>query len=369
MNFESIANQAAVKRILQRTVAQNQLPNSYLFAGYEGIGKWAMALALAAYLNCHRRSDADSCGQCPSCRQISRLQHPNVYIAVPTPPSKSDKEELQNYWEILEAKQAEPYALITGERQLSIPVATVREMKRSLMQKPAASGRRVVIIEQMERMLTSSADALLKLIEEPPPETLLILTSSQPERLQATIISRCRRVSFNRLPEEEVARYLAERHGLSTDTATLLARLSQGSLGQALHIRADEIAQDREVAKLLFKGITRAGATEVVAEAAHLLPFRDRSRIKSVLLTWQTLFRDLIALQAGADQSYLVNVDFVGELERLAIGISAPRRLMNVPSMIGATIGDVNLNVDTQSAVGALIIKIQETLRGQPPAQ
>lgn len=369
MNFESIVNQAAVRQILLRTVARDQLPNSYLFVGYEGVGKWAMALALAAYLNCPRRSDADSCGQCPSCRQIARLQHPNVYIAVPTPPSKSDKEELENYWEILEAKRAEPYALITGERQLSIPVATVREMKRSLMQKPAASGRRVVIIEQMERMLTSSADALLKMIEEPPLDTLIILTSSRPERLPATIISRCRRINFTRLPNEVIALHLTERRGLAADNATLLARLSQGSLGQALHIQGDEIAQDREIAKLLFKGITRAETTEVVAEAAHLLPFRDRSRIKGILLVWQALFRDVIALQGGADRSHLVNVDFGGELERLAVDAAIPRRLMNVPALIGTVIGDIDLNVDTQSAVGALIIRIREALQGQPPAQ
>lgn len=362
MNFKSLAGQEHITGMLTRTADRRQLPNSYLFAGPEGVGKWATALALTAYLNCRQPVDGDSCGRCPSCRQMQKLQHPNLYIAIPTPPSKKDREEFENYWAILEQKIAEPYSLISGSRQMSIPVATVREMKRSLAQKAPAGGRRVVIIEQMERMLTSSADALLKLVEEPPTQTLIIITASRPEKLLATIVSRCREVNFGHLPETAIGAYLTERAGLAQSAAILLSRLCQGSLGRALYLADADNAQDREVAKLVFKGLATADAATVLAEAAEMLPFRDRFRINRVIAAWQTMVRDVIAIKSGAAGGDVINVDFAADLERLAARDMPLKALLALPAQMSSVIADIELNVETQTAVGALLIDMQRRL-------
>jgi DNA polymerase-3 subunit delta' len=363
MNFKTVIGQEPVKKILTRSADWGQLPNSYLFAGPVGVGKWAAALALTAYLNCQKRSDGDSCGVCPRCRQIEKLQFPDLHIAVPTPPSKTDKEEFENYWEILNEKIAEPYALIAGRRQMSIPVSTVREMKRNLSQKPSAGGQRVVIIEQMDRMLTNSADALLKLIEEPPVRTLIIITTSRPERLLPTIISRCRRIRFPLLPEKLIKSYLIERHETAEATAALLARLAQGSLGRALYLSDDENHQDREVAKLLFKGIFISDPADLVAEGADLLPLGDRFRFNRIINVWQGFIRDLISLRCGASSGQLINIDFTAELERLAGRGMADKKLLDLPRQLGAVVGDVDLNVDLKSAAGALLITMHNAVR------
>lgn len=358
MDFKSLAGQDTVKRILIRTVDRENIPNSFLFHGPEGVGKWGAALALAAYLNCRNRGDGDSCGNCPPCRQIQKLQYPNLFIAIPTPPSKSDGEELENYWDLLNRKIAEPYGLIAGRRQMTIPVNTVRDIRKNLGQKPTVDGRRVVIIEQMDRMLSGSADALLKLVEEPPPRTLIIITTARPDRIPATIISRCRRVRFARLSSAAIREYLVAKAGRDEKEAALLARLCHGSLGTALYLTEDDNAQDREVAKLLFKGIFQAPANEVAAEAAELLPTGDRYRLNRVLAVWQTLFRDLMALQSGARQTHLVNIDFVGELERLAGRPADQKGMMSIPAMIGTVMEDIDLNVEPQTAMAALVIGI-----------
>lgn len=363
MDFKALVGQETVRKILIRTADRGQLPNSYLFCGPEGVGKWAAALALTAYLNCRQRSGDDSCGACPACRQIRKLQFPNLYIAVPTPPSKTDKEEIGNYWEILNRKIAEPYSLIGGQRQMSIPVATVREMRRNLSQKAPQAGKRVVIIEQMDRMLTTSADALLKLVEEPPRETLIIITTARAERLLPTIVSRCRRVRFPHLPEDATVRYLIDRTDVGQTRAAVLARLSRGSLGRALYLASEEIEQDREVAKLIFKGMFVSRPGTVVAEAAGILPFNDRFRINRIIAVWQTLFRDLVLLTGGEQNELLINIDFVPELEKIAGRDLPHRELITLPTFLGSVIDDIELNVDTRSAIGGLLIEIDRRLQ------
>jgi len=362
MDFRSLIGQERVRKILVRTADRDHLPNSFLFCGPEGVGKWAAALALTAYLNCSNRAEGDSCGVCPACKQIRKLQFPNLYIAVPTPPSKTDKEEIENYWEILNQKIAEPYSLIGGQRQMTIPVATVREMRQSLSHKPPQGGKRVVVIEQMDRMLTTSADALLKLIEEPPSETLIIITTARPERLLPTIISRCRRVRFAYLAESDVAHFVLAKAGVSEVKAALLARLSRGSLGRALYLATGEIEQDREVAKLIFKGMFTSDPIDLIAEASDILPFTDRFRINRIINIWQTLFRDLILLTGGQQNRLLINVDFAAELEKIAARDLPQGKLLEIPAHLGSVTQDIDLNVDTRSAVGALLIDLHRML-------
>lgn len=363
MKFSDVVNQETVRQILVRTVDREQLPNSFLFSGPEGTGKWAAGLALTAYVNCRQPENGDSCGVCPSCRQVYKLQFPNLFIAIPTPPSKSDKEELANYWEILEGKIAEPYSLITGQRQMSIPVATVRQMKRSLSQKAPGQGRRVVLIEQMDRMLTSSADALLKLIEEPPTRTLIVITTSRPEKLLPTIISRCREVPFGYLADEKIEQYLVERTECNDKQARVYSRLSQGSLGRALYLTSGENSQDREVAKMIFKGFFATDTAALIAEAGDLLPFKDRYRVNRIIIHWQSLFRDIIVLKNSSGGDNVINVDFQAELERLA-SLSLPLNpLLQIPGYLNTVIHDIELNVETQTAIGALIAEVRERLQ------
>lgn len=362
MNFKTLVSQENAVRILTRTVDREQLPNSYLFCGPEGVGKWAAALALTAYLNCRDVQNGDSCGRCPACIQIKKLQYPNLYIAVPTPPSRSDKEETANYWEILEQKIAEPYSLIGGEREMSIPVDTVRNIRSSLSQKPPQAGKRVVLIEQMDRMRTMSADALLKLVEEPPPNTLIIITTSKPERLLPTIVSRCRRLRFAHLPLDKIAEYLAAKTEIGDTKAALLARLAQGSLGRALYMATGDTEQDREVAKMIFKGIFITPPADLIAEAAEILPYNDLYRINRVIAVWQTLFRDIIVLKSGREADSLINIDFAPELEKIAGRDIPQNRLLKIPTYLGEVMADIELNVDIASAVGALLIEVRKEL-------
>ncbi len=362
MKFDASAGHEVIKQLLRRTADREQLPNSYLFAGSEGVGKWAMALALAAYVNCREPQDGDSCGLCPSCIQINKLQHSGLYIAIPTPPSKSESEEHENFWEILNGRIEEPYMLIGGKRQMSIPIARVREIQRSVSQTPSATGRRVIIIDQMERMLTQSADALLKLIEEPPSRTLVIITTARPDKLLPTIISRCRRVKFPNLAEMHVEEYLMQRLQLEPQTAHLWARLSRGSIGRALYLADETFSSDRRGAMDLFAALFTSSAATVVATAADQLPFNDRSRLIRVLAVWQSLIRDLLILLNNGPVDELINIDFQSELRSIAAGSIVPEHLYTAPRDLAVTMHDIELNVEPKAAVCAALARLHGCL-------
>lgn len=363
MIFKSVIDQKAVIKNLTLLADKDHLPNSFLFYGPEGVGKWSMALALTSYLNCRYKVNNDSCGSCPTCKQIDHLQFPNLFLAVPTPPSKKDEEETDNYWDILNRKIERPYSLITGQRQMSIPVEAIRRMKKDLAQTPPTAGTRVVIIEQMDRMLTSSADALLKIIEEPPSRTLVIITTSRPEKILPTIISRCRRIRFSHLSEQTITRRLIDDYKITDKSALLLARLSSGSLGRALYLADDENRQDREIAKLIMKGIFLESPEKVIAEAIELLPLRDRFRLNRVIAAWQTIARDIILIQTGAGEEAVINIDFFDDLRKFSARPVNPGQILKLPQYLGSVRADIDLNVDTRSAVAAAIIEMSKILR------
>ena len=83
MRFRDIIGQEDVKRQLRLSVQNGRIPHAQLFAGKQGVGKLSTAIAYAQYLNCPNRTDDDSCGECPTCKQFERLQHPDLHFAFP----------------------------------------------------------------------------------------------------------------------------------------------------------------------------------------------------------------------------------------------------------------------------------------------
>ena len=101
---------------------------------------------------------------------------------------------------------------------------------------------------------------------------------------------------------------------------------------------------------------------DLIAEASDILPFTDRFRINRIINIWQTLFRDLILLTGGQQNRLLINVDFAAELEKIAARDLPQGKLLEIPAHLGSVTQDIDLNVDTRSAVGALLIDLHRML-------
>ncbi|MDX2038922.1 MAG: DNA polymerase III subunit delta' [Isosphaeraceae bacterium] len=206
MSWQSIRGHDAVVESLRTSLALGRPAHAYLFVGPEGVGKRTFARAFARALLCQRVSEADfdPCGACPSCLQAAAGTHPDIHeVGKP-----EDKHEL--------------------------PISVIRDLCLELGLKPASGKRKAAIIDDADDLNDEAANAFLKTLEEPPPGSVLILIGTSAELQLDTIVSRCRVVRFEPLPDAELAQVLIEQ-GIVTnpESASRLARLSEGSVARA----------------------------------------------------------------------------------------------------------------------------------------
>ncbi len=253
MLFRDIIGQEAVKQQLRLSVREGRIPHAQLLAGQSGIGKLQLALAYAQYLNCPHRTDDDSCGQCPTCLQYQKLQHPDLHFAFPI--VKTDEGDTcdafmepwremileQGYFDIDDWYKA----LGVETKQGMIYEKESAEILRKLSLKPFGDGYKVMIIWQPEKMNAACANKLLKLLEEPPVQTVFLLVSEHPEQLLPTIQSRVQLIRVSGLPNSTVAEALQQHSQLSETEARDIARIANGSYLQALK-KADESEENKQ---------------------------------------------------------------------------------------------------------------------------
>ena len=247
MRFRDIIGQEEVKRQLVLTAQQGRVPHARLFAGKQGVGKLQLAIAYAQYLNCTNPTDDDSCGQCPTCLEFEKLQHPDLHFAFPivkTDSGDTCNDFMDAFRQIILDKGY--FSLDDWYNQLGIENKQAviyekesSEILRKLSLKPFGPGYKVMIIWQAEKMNAACANKLLKLLEEPPEKTVFLLVSESPERLLPTILSRVQLVRVPPLAQERIAQALTER-GIDSESANDIAHLAQGSFHQALRVSGDK---------------------------------------------------------------------------------------------------------------------------------
>ena len=240
MLFSQVIGQDAIKRQLRLSAREGRIPHAQLLAGKAGIGKLHLALAYAQYLNCPHRTDEDSCGQCPTCLQYQKLQHPDLHFVFPIVKTDAGDtcDAFMEPWRemILEHGYFDLedwYSQLGVEtKQGLIYEKESSEILRKLSLKSFGDGYKVMIIWQPEKMNAACANKLLKLLEEPAPRTVFLLVSEHPEQLLSTIQSRVQLIRVPSLPTETIAAEL-QKEGVAPQEAQSIARIANGSYLQA----------------------------------------------------------------------------------------------------------------------------------------
>ena len=218
MRFADVIGNAEVARTLANMADSGRVAHAMLMYENEGCGALALALAYVQYLNCSNPSGGDSCGECPSCRQMSKLIHPDVHFVFPVnkgPKTSEDKptsESYIKYWR--ELAVADPYftesdlqkAIGIESKNGLIAVAEAKSIINKLSLTAVGDGYKAVIFYLPEKMNQETANRLLKMVEEPPVQTLFIFITHAPEKVLQTIFSRCQSVRVMPLTKEEAAR-------------------------------------------------------------------------------------------------------------------------------------------------------------------
>lgn len=218
MRFGDVIGDKSLKERLIKMVEQKRLSHAILFREEPCGGGLALALALGQYVNCRHRSDGDSCGTCPTCNQFQKLIHPDLHFAFPVNSSKDVAESqkgrpISDYfldsWR--ELVLTNPYfaeqdlydAIGIDNKSGNISVHEARRIIERLMLRSFEADYKVMVIWLPEKMNQECSNKLLKLLEEPPPGTLFLLISQAPERLLATIRSRCQLIEIPPMSEEQ----------------------------------------------------------------------------------------------------------------------------------------------------------------------
>jgi len=206
--FDEVVAQRHITVTLENAIRQKRFSHAYLFTGTRGTGKTTTARILAKALNCEKGPAPVPCNECDNCRQI-------------TAGSSMDVMEIDA-------------ASNTG-------VDDIRALRESAYYSPTASSYKIYIIDEIHRLSGNAFDALLKILEEPPAHVIFVFATTDPQRLPATILSRCQRYDFRRIPYGEMTEYLGhlaelEKIDIDREALGMIAQKGDGSLRDALSI-------------------------------------------------------------------------------------------------------------------------------------
>ncbi|GIV59386.1 MAG: DNA polymerase III subunit delta' [Rhodothermaceae bacterium] len=371
--WEIVIGQERVVEALRRAAAAGRVAHAYLFHGPDGVGKRAVALAFAQTLQCVHGEEAP-CGRCIACNKVRRLIHPDVHVLFPHP-SDADTGEVAARL----ARLAEnPYAAIdfvrrpsladptkTSNKQALYTVARINEeLRRAMSFKPVEGRYKVVVMTDAERLRVEAANAFLKLLEEPGVQTVFILTTSRPDLLLPTIVSRCQRLRFDVLEPEAIAHALARRAGTAPEAAATLARMADGSYTRALDLAENEaLLEDRTFVLAFF----RHAYTRHIDRLAGLVEQAGglgRERVKGVLGLMLSWIRDLMLYRTLGEAAPLVNVDQRPVIERFCENVPGAD-LEAMTALVEEAIELVERNVHLTLVLMSLALALGRAMRGR----
>ena len=203
MRFADITGQEDLKRHLVQSVDAGRISHAQLFTGQAGAGALALAVAYVQYLCCCHRRGGDSCGECPDCKQIAALAHPDLHLVFPVNKQGKKSGEVMRSDEFLPlfrglfAERGGYFSAQDWYDRLDlgktlkgmIAAREADDIIRKLSFKSFEADYKTMLIWLPEAMNEEAANKILKILEEPWEKTLFLLISEQPERLLPTIIS------------------------------------------------------------------------------------------------------------------------------------------------------------------------------------
>lgn len=285
-DFDALVGQKAVKTTLKNALASGKIAHAYLFSGPRGTGKTSMARILAKALNCEQGPTAEPCGQCGNCQRIV---------------------------------QGTSLDVIEIDAASNTSVDNIRDLREQVAFTPAESRYKVYIIDEVHMLSTGAFNALLKTLEEPPAHAVFILATTDPQKVPATIQSRCQRFEFRRVTVDEIAEHMAmvaAGSGIEADADALrlIAIQAEGGMRDALSL-LDQCG-------VMAKRVTVATVREVLGivgrEALHELTGAiGRRQLPQALATLNLL------LEQGKDVKQVLT-ELIEYLRALVLYLAVP---------------------------------------------
>ena len=255
MIFENIIENQKNKKILEDIIIKNKIANAYMFIGQESIGKFLFAKEFAKAILC--LNENKPCNKCKSCLEFDNSNNPDLTIIEPD-----------------------------GN---NVKIEQIRELNRKVVEKPIVSTKKVYIINDGQNITKEAQNALLKTLEEPPEYVTIILITTSESAFLPTIKSRCTKINFNKLTEEEMLKILKEKYNYQ-NVGNIVYKTSNGSISKSIQI-IEKQSEFEDINKM-FSNLEHANVIDLINSKEVV--FKDKEDINSILDYIITIFFEKI---------------------------------------------------------------------------
>lgn len=248
--FENIIGNNENKKKLKNIIENNNISHSYIFSGISGIGKFLFAKEFAKAILCSNPGNKP-CNNCKSCESFENLNNPDI--------------------------------IIIDEQEGSVKTEQIKEITNNVLEKPIQGEKKVYIINNSENMTKEAQNSLLKTLEEPPEYAIIILVTSNENLLLNTIKSRCLKIQFRSLSNNEIKEYFNKNlENINTNMMDAFG----GSIEKA--IRLKDKSDTYEKIEEVFSNIEQKNELQILS--AKEIIFKDKEEVYSILEYINTIF-------------------------------------------------------------------------------
>lgn len=236
MNWENIAGQENLKKLLRESIAENRVSHAQLFVGKEGYGTLPMVLAYAKEILNQENEHAAS--------KVEHLNHLDLHFSFPVFTDNKNSLSKNKFEEFREMILASPYAsyddwtafLESENKQLFISADEIDDQNQKFSLKSFEGGTKMLIVWRADKMNVAASNKFLKFLEEPPAKTIILLTAESTNDILPTILSRTQIVEVPRINDEDLESYLKKNFSVSEEKVREIVHEAQGNLNDAVKL-------------------------------------------------------------------------------------------------------------------------------------